>query len=260
MNYTRSDQISIIKSITLKEGDSKTLDCPFCGGRKKFTISKIDGRVIWNCYRASCTSRGVYNSGRSLTAIKNKLNGTNNRTLKRTTEIPAILSDVDNHPNAVEYLQSVNAYESYKNGLINIKYAPAYNRVLYFNHYNNGAVGRALDDRKPKWMTYGDTDQGIKVGVGKTAVLVEDVASACSVARLPNVTGYALLGTNITTSIKSQLKSFTKCIIVLDLDASSKALRLAKAIQSYTDVRVRLTKQDLKWLSPDQISNIINTG
>ena len=257
MNYTRSDQISIIKDITLKEGDSKTLDCPFCGGRKKFTISKIDGRTIWNCYKASCTVRGAYNTGRSIEAVKDRLNGTVKRTVKRTNDIPAILSDIDNHPKAVEYLQSVNAYDAYKERMIDVRYAPAINRVLYFTHDNTGAVGRALDNRKPKWMTFGDTQYGIKVGAGRHAVLVEDVASACAVSRIKGLVGYALLGTNITTPIKSQLRQFTKCTIVLDLDASSKALLLAKKIQYLTEVSVRLTRDDLKCLTGEQIQSIL---
>jgi len=257
MNYARSDQISIIKAITLKDGDSKTLDCPFCGGRKKFTISKIDGRTVWNCYRASCTVRGAYNTGRSLAAIKNRLNSTEKRTVKRTNPIPSILSDVDNHPTAVKYLETVNAYEAYKNKLIDIKYAPAHNRVLYLNADKTGAVGRALDNRKPKWMTFGDTEYGISVGTGSHAILVEDVASACSVSRITGLTGYALLGTNITTPIKSNLKQFTKCTIVLDLDASSKAISLAKSIQYITEVNVRLTREDLKCLTGDQIKAVL---
>jgi hypothetical protein len=257
MNYTRSDQISIIKSITLREGDSKTLDCPFCYGRKKFTISKIDGRTIWNCYRASCRIKGAYSTGRSLTAIQNNLNGTVKSTIKKTNQIPPILSDIDNNPDAVEYLKSVNSYDAYKQGLIRIQYYPARNRVLYFNNDNTGAVGRSLDGSNPKWMSFGNTEGGIQVGDSSTAVVVEDVASACSVSRVEGVCGYALLGTNITTPIKSRLRHFRCVIIILDKDASSKALRLGKSLQSHITVQVKLTKEDLKWLDVESISHLL---
>jgi hypothetical protein len=257
MNYTRSDQISIIKSITLREGDSKTLDCPFCYGRKKFTISKIDGRTIWNCYRASCRIKGAYSTGRSLTAIQNNLNGTVKSTIKKTNQIPPILSDIDNNPDAVEYLKSVNSYDAYKQGLIRIQYYPARNRVLYFNNNNTGAVGRSLDGSNPKWMSFGNTEGGIQVGDSSTAVVVEDVASACSVSRVEGVCGYALLGTNITTPIKSRLRHFRCVIIILDKDASSKALRLGKSLQSHITVQVKLTKEDLKWLDVESISHLL---
>ena len=49
-NY--SDQVEYVKSIILKEGDRHTADCPFCGGKNKFTLDKFDGKLIWNCYRA----------------------------------------------------------------------------------------------------------------------------------------------------------------------------------------------------------------
>jgi hypothetical protein len=257
MNYTRSDQISIIKSITLREGDSKTLDCPFCNGRKKFTISKIDGRTIWNCYRASCRSKGAFNTGRSIKAIQNKMSGTVSRTPRRTNDIPSILSGVDNHPAAVEYLKSVNSYQAHTDGLIRIQYYPARNRVLYFNSDNTGAVGRSLNGSNPKWMTFGNTEGGIQVGESHTAVVVEDVASACSVSRVDGVCGFALLGTNLTTPIKSKLKHFRCVIIVLDKDASSKAIKIGKSLQVNTTVKVRLTNDDLKWLEVEQLIQLL---
>lgn len=257
MNYSRSDQISIIKSITLRDGDSKTLDCPFCLGRKKFTISKVDGRTIWNCYKASCTVRGAYTTGRSLAAIKNKISGNIAKPERKTKQIPSVLSGIDNHEGAVSYLKSVNSYDAYKMGLISISYDPAHNRVLYFTQDKQGAVGRALDGRNPKWMTYGNTEHGVQVGNTKHAVVVEDSASACSVVRVPGLTGYALLGTNLTHPIKSRLRHFSCVTIILDMDASSKALRIAKALQMHTNVQVRLTQKDLKWLEAEQITKLI---
>ena len=257
MNYSRSDQISIIKSITLRDGDSKTLDCPFCLGRKKFTISKIDGRTIWNFYKASCTIRGAYNTGRSISAIKNKMNGEVANLDRKIKPIPSVLTSVDNNECAVEYLKSVNSYDAFKMGLVSLSYDPASNRVLYFTHGGKGAVGRCLDNRKPKWMSYGDTQDGVQVGNTKHAVLVEDAASACSVVRVPGLTGYAMLGTNLTAPIKMRVRHFSCVTIILDNDASSKALRIAKALQLHTDVRVRLTKRDLKWLDIRELKELI---
>ena len=241
----------------MREGDSKTLDCPFCYGRKKFTISKIDGRIIWNCYRASCRVKGAYNTGRSLTAIQNNLNGTVKGKVKKTKQIPTILSGIDNNPDAVDYLKSVNSYDAYKQGLIRIQYYPARNRVIYFNNDNTGAVGRSLDGSNPKWMSFGNTEGGIQVGDSSTAVVVEDVASACSVSNVEGVCGYALLGTNITAPIKSRLRHFSCVTIILDKDASSKALQLAKSLQSHLNVKVKLTNEDLKWLNRKEIEAIL---
>ena len=85
----------------------------------------------------------------------------------------------------------------------------------------------------------------------------ESATSACSVSRVEGVCGYALLGTNITTPIKSRLRHFRCVIIILDKDASSKALRLGKSLQSHITVQVKLTKEDLKWLDVESISHLL---
>ena len=257
MNYSRRDQIDIIKSIRLKDGESRTIDCPFCGGKKKFSITKNDGRVLWNCYKASCTSRGTYSSSRSIDTCKTKLVKSTITTERRYNPLPSVLSSPDNHEHVVEYLKSVNSYDAYKAGYIHIMYAPADNRVLFFTRNKSGAVGRALDGRLPKWWSYGDTEQGIQVGTGTHVVVVEDAASACSVSRLDGVTGYALLGTRVTTSVKDVLRHFANATIVLDKDASNKAIIIAKRLNTFLPTRVRLTKEDLKWLSADELTSVI---
>jgi hypothetical protein len=146
--------------------------------------------------------------------------------------------------------------EAYESGLIKIRYLPTENRVLFYTNDGTGAVGRALDGRLPKWWKYGDTTQGITVGSGQHAVLVEDVASACAVSRLEGVVGFALLGTNLTTGIKAQLVNYNKTTLVLDNDASSKAVYLCKKHGAVT--HLRLTKVDLKCLSPQEIQKVID--
>ena len=118
-------------------------------------------------------------------------------------------------------------------------------------------MGRALDKRIPKWWSYGDTSGGIVVGDNSHAVVVEDAASACSVSRI-GVTGVALLGTQLTPPIKSKLSEFTRVTIILDKDASCKALTIAKTLAQYTSASVRLTRDDLKWLSVNKIREVIN--
>ena len=58
MTYSYREQIDVLKKISLAEGERKTLDCPFCGGRRKFSITKLDGMLLWNCFRASCSAKG----------------------------------------------------------------------------------------------------------------------------------------------------------------------------------------------------------
>lgn len=254
--FNYREQLSIIEKIRMSEGDHKTIDCPFCGGRNKFTIDKFDGVLVWNCFRASCTAKGSHRGKRDATAIRNYLNDTpTQRHRRRLNSLPDLTTQARKHGPAMEYLQSVNSLEAYEQGLIKVRYSPKDNRVLFFTNDGTGAVGRALDKRLPKWWNYGDTSCGIIVGSGDHIVLVEDVASACSVSRLAGLAGFALLGTNLTKGIRYRLNTYKKVTLVLDSDASSKAIMLANKFSQLN--HVRLTNKDVKWLSVEEIEQIL---
>lgn len=255
MQYSYRDQIDILSSIKIKDGEKRSLDCPFCGGRKKFGVLKQDGKLLWNCFRASCGVKGSYRVGRNITGVTDYIHKRETKAVYYNS-LPSIVSSVDNHPEAMSYLESVNSLEAYKQGLIKIKYAPRDNRVLFYTEDGQGAVGRALDNRTPKWFTYGNTAEGILVGDG-IPVLVEDTPSACSVSRVEGYSGFALLGTRITPSIKARLRHTTHVLIVLDKDASAKALSLVKSVQSVCNATVRFTETDLKCLTGDQIKSVL---
>lgn len=256
MNHSYKDQLSMIQSIKLNDGDNKTIDCPFCGTAKKFTIGKIDGKLLWNCYRASCTAGGVYSGPRTAEEIRNYLAGKRALTLTRkTTPLPTMTTSVDNHPAAVEYLKSVNSYDAVTEGLLKVRYAPADDRVVFYTQCLTGAVGRSLGKSQAKWWSFGNTTGGIHVGMGSTAVLVEDVASACSVSRLPEYTGVAMLGTSISKPLKTILNKYNKTIIVLDNDATSKAVSVSHALGRSSTTRI--TKTDLKWLNSNEIRKVL---
>ena len=254
--YSYRDQLDIIKAIRITDGDRKTIDCPFCGGRKKFTIDKYDGKIVWNCYKASCNAKGAYSGKRSIEASKAYLAKMANQKKKPViTSVPTVVTKIDNHPPAIEYIKSVNSWEAYVAGDIKLSYAPAENRVLFHNQAGTGAVGRSLGPARAKWWAYGELPEGIAVGKGTHAVLVEDAPSACSVSRLENVVGVALLGTNITSSIKKTLNKYDKVTLVLDKDASKKAVYL---IRKHSQVsHLRITEEDLKCLTPKQLDDVI---
>lgn len=259
MFYSRRDQIDILKSIRLNEGDTKTINCPFCGGVKKFTISNLDGRIVWNCYKASCGSRGSYSVGRSVDGIRKALTSRRDDLRARTsrTPLPSITSSPENHPAVMQYLEEVHALPAYESGLIRIRYAPKDQRVLFYTHTQEGAVGRSITGRTPKWWSYGDTSSGVIVGEGGTTVVVEDAASAANVGAIDGYQGVALLGTSLTPIIKRYLKCRSKVLIVLDKDATKKALCLVHELQALTNVTARITDKDLKNLEQDEIRVIL---
>lgn len=258
MSYSYREQLDIIKQIHMAEGQSRSLDCPFCGGRKKFTITKTDdGMTLWNCYRASCPAKGSYTGKRSAASIRRTLDKQPvvTKVEKRVTPVPAITKNIRNEETALQFLKDNNCLEAYDSGFINIRYAPAEKRVLFYTNDEHGAAGRSLVGHRAKWWSYGDVSKGIHVGVGKTAVLVEDTPSACAVSRIKDHVGVALLGTNITEQIRNTLKYYTNIYIVLDNDASSKAITLARSLS--TAAKVRLTKHDLKHLAAEQIQEVL---
>ena len=250
------EQLQFVQTLNLTEGEKKTTTCPACGKRNKFTVDKYDGILVWNCYSASCSVKGSFRGFREMDALKNYIGGSPTQRKRKVNRMPDITTAIENHPPALKYLEAVNSLEAYKQGYIKIRYAPSDNRVLFYTPDDLGAVGRALDKRKPKWWSYGDTSKGVEVGTGSHVVLVEDVPSACSVSRLDEYTGLALLGTNVTQSVKKTLSKYNKIVLVLDKDASRKALLVSR--QNKCINNVRFTTQDLKLLSVEEVREIIN--
>ena len=249
------EQLNFVKSLNLTEGEKKTLACPACGKRNKFTVDKFDGVLVWNCYSASCSVKGSFRGSRDMDALKNYIGGSPTQRHRRINRLPEVTTSVTNHAPALTYLRSVNSLEAYEQGYIKIRYAPSDNRVLFYTPDELGAVGRALDKRTPKWWSYGDTSGGIHVGNGNHCILVEDAPSACSVSRLEGYTGVALLGTNVTQPIRKTLSNYRCCGLILDKDASSKALLVSR--QNKCINYVRFTTLDLKLLPVKDIRRII---
>ena len=249
------EQLQFVQSLNITEGEKKTVACPACGKRNKFTVDKYDGVLVWNCYSASCSVKGSFRGTREMDALKNYIGGSPTQRKRKVNRIPDITTAIENHPPALEYLEAVNSLEAYEQGHIKIRYAPSDNRVLFYTPDELGAVGRALDKRTPKWWSYGNTSAGIEVGEGSHAVLVEDVPSACSVSRLDGYTGYALLGTNVTVPIKNALNKYNNVSIVLDKDASSKAVFVSRQCSNIS--YVRFTANDLKMLNVVELEKVL---
>ena len=258
MSYSYSEQLQLLKGIVLAEGQTRTTDCPFCGGKSKFSISKtLDGVTVWNCYRASCPIKGSYRGRRSPQSLRRAMEKPVQGQVvnHRATPLPSITKSFRNDPTALQYVIDNNCLEAFEANYIKIRYAPAEKRVMFYTATGEGAVGRSMVNARAKWWSYGDTKGGIHIGRGDTAVLVEDVASACSVSRLDNYVGVALLGTNITEQIRNTLKRYNNLFLVLDNDASVKAVTLTKSLT--TAVKVKLTKRDLKYLNKEELERLL---
>tara|TARA_R100001443_G_scaffold31286_2_gene45290 strand:+ start:4376 stop:5137 length:762 start_codon:yes stop_codon:yes gene_type:complete len=239
---TYKEQLELIKDIPIREGERKIITCPVCGGSKKMSVSKFDGKLLWNCFRASCNTKGIHSGDRGLEAAKNYLNNKTNIHVRQFRPLPEILSCIESHANALQYVKSVNSYEAYQNKLIKIKYAPADQRVLFF--VGEGAVGRLIRKGQPKWISYGDVSEPTPIGTGDNLVLVEDVPSACNVSLVNSYVGLPLLGTTLTSVAKKLLTKYNNVYLILDKDASRKAI--VQAMNYDRRIKIRFTDKDLK--------------
>jgi len=258
----RTEQWETLSNLRLRETESKRIDCLFCGGKKTLTVSRLDGKVVWNCYKASCNAKGGKRVGRSIEGIKAKLaNPEHKQQVRKWTQpLPEISSDPKEHDRVLQYLQGNHALQAYMDRAIKVTYDPQKDRVLFWMNGNIGAVGRTLrKDIKPKWLSYGDTAGILSVGDEDTAVIVEDAASACAVYTTGIYTGVALLGTNVSTEQKHALKRYKKLIVCLDKDASAKAVAMARKLNAVVPTTVRLLSEDFKYMEPRQILNEIET-
>lgn len=255
--YNREEQIEIIKAIKVAEGESKTVDCPFCFGRKKFSITNKDGTILWNCYKASCGAKGAYKKGMSLSLVKSRVKNESRGVNKQVRQLPSIVSQPKHHTFVMDYLEENGCVTAYDQGLIKIVYAPADNRCLFMMNDGQGAVGRSLGNATPKWMSYGDTTGILTVGDSSHGVIVEDAPSACAVGSLKDYTGVAILGTNLSTKQKQSLKTYTKITICLDNDAKKKAMLLLRQLQGLVDCTVKFISKDLKYCPSEEITKVL---
>lgn len=251
---TYAQQLKLVQTIQVQEGETLVVTCPFCYGPKKLAVSKSGGKLLWYCYRASCEAKGAYSGRRNQKAVRDYLSNTSPNKNKPVKPIPNITTAVENHAPAMEYLQSVNSVEAYQNDFIKVRYAPAEDRVLFYGE--EGAVGRSLRKFGPKWLSYGELPHGITVGTGDIAIMVEDTPSACSVSRLSGYVGVALLGTTVTRGIRQTLNKYTTKYLVLDKDASLKSIAQMRHIDR--SLKIRLTNVDLKAMTIGEIQQLIS--
>ena len=59
-----------LQNLDIKEGETINMDCPKCDGVKKFSVSNLDGMLLYNCYRASCDVKGSFLTNMLVDTIK----------------------------------------------------------------------------------------------------------------------------------------------------------------------------------------------
>lgn len=229
----------------------------------------------WFCFKASCNIKGFQTKEFSLNDIKFRI--------KKVEQFkPLLLSDcvgwvgVNHHKPAIEYLKRNNCQDVLEMSYDTFFYDKIQDRVVFtrFDDENctsfSLATGRNISDygrAVPKWFkyvakphTYYSCDYISKhmYDNEETTYIVEDCASACSIARFG--CSVALCGTTWDSlSLAVEIEHLTNkmpVVICLDADAQIKALKLQKDLQAFgkfESVTVKQLSNDAKYLDEDKL-------
>ena len=55
-------QLDKIKDLNIGTGQSYRGDCVFCLNRNTLSVRHENGRLVWNCFHANCTAKGMTDS------------------------------------------------------------------------------------------------------------------------------------------------------------------------------------------------------
>jgi hypothetical protein len=237
-----------VKSLSLGDGETHRSDCPSCRGSNTFTVVNRSGSMIYNCYKLGCRSRGAVHVNLTAAEIQAKL--TAEAYVKPEPECMVIPEYVV-EPVGREYTLLDSFLDKWDLQGERVLYDVSEKRAVFpIKHKGSiiDAVGRALHNAIPKWYRYTGKASVYKRIVGKpngTAVIVEDVISAITVAKLlPQVTGLAIMGTSLGHEHMEHIGEFSNVIIALDPDALTKTLQYRREVEAWTGIRTQAFRLD----------------
>lgn len=245
-----------IEDLDLGEGDTVRGDCPDCGGKNTFTANKSGGAVLYNCYKLGCKISGVHTVGMTAADIQARMQEIEQDKPKPKVEAMVLPEYVVPSGSGLDAFR--DKWDLWDQGLM---YDLKDKRAVFPIFINNvliDAVGRALAGAEPKWLRYTGKANYFLAGTGDTVVVVEDVISAITVAKL-GFTGMAILGTSLSVAHMEQLGNYSQVIVALDPDAAHKTLRFRQEIEAWTGVgtiALRLD-DDIKYRVESDIQTLV---
>jgi len=235
-------------------GHSVREDCPVCHRKNTFGASNDMGVLKWQCFSASCGTRGMYEGQLSAANIRMLMQGSNKEHALEAIEFP--LSVTRALPDeAISWLKYWGIADTSKH-LWDIKDSRVVFPIIK-NHVLYDATGRTLNKVvTPKWKRYGGSGMPFIVGQGNVAVIVEDAISA-SVCASEGYVGVALLGTSLGHGHVDTLHEYDKVIVALDPDASMKSLQHVKELRRIVRKAMALKlEDDIKYRLDVDLNNL----
>jgi len=270
---TYKKTLDFIESLNLQSGQTYRGTCPVCSRKNTFTVEVNMGKVVWNCYSASCSAKGAKDVGYTRADIgkilQEKRQAMSTSPERDTTfSMPPYFAQYENDGWAKEWLAKHNVYLDGRDPLHKYLRIDVRNNRLVFlcrDPYKNewvDAVGRSNTD-KPKWLRYGESGRGFfyyhhSYLVPQVIIVVEDALSAVCISRaVKGVVGYALMGTSMSDEQRTFLsKNGLPIIICLDRDAQDKALKMKRNMPSGNTTMVYMPTDDLKYGHEEDIANL----
>jgi hypothetical protein len=258
----RNNLKEYIEDLYLKSDENFRGDCPVCGSFNTFTATREDGVVLYNCFKLDCVTQGMQNINLSILEIEKKIANYRKESVSNvipTFIIPEYITYPE--PSQTNYHRFVSRW-GLENEYMDVMYDVKDERVVFLirdKHKVIDAIGRSLNGSVPKWFRYTGNATVFSRCMGEpngVAVIVEDVISAIIVSKVcPNVTGIAILGTNISHAHMEYLQDYTKIIVALDPDATHKSIKYKKEIESWTGVTTMamMLQDDIKYKTEEDI-------
>ncbi len=245
MSNQASYKLAVIEqALSLPEGCSQRCECPKCGSKSTFSMSRINSEILYICFSASCGLKGVITSkggdapplDQTVLRQHKLFNGT--LTALSGEEIMYLANKFRLRP---KYLRNVRFSEEDMR-----VYYPQYDvmgRVFGYiaRHYPTLDGGFNTKGAKAYWKQVIPGDPGLlfpnmdvlaQVVEHKRVVVVEDYPSMLRINSQLGIATCCLGGTNIYAKhIDTMLALGVKeLIILLDADAVMKAIKLKRGL------------------------------
>lgn len=243
----------------LNEGETVTGElCPACqggvSGDRAMAVSRRDGRLLWICYRASCSFKGSSAGGVGYSGTKPvNTRGATGRWIKR---------DASSLPERVVCLL-LERYAIDANDIARFGLGWSDERLMLpvysLSGEEEGCTLRSLDGAVPKSLAHIEPEAmaWYRNRNSDDLIIVEDQLSAIRASKYMNAV--ALLGTNLNQDRATQIRKakFSKVLLALDADAFDKAVGMARKFRSYLPMDLLSLEKDLKDMSDIELKELL---